>query len=311
MCLSYESSKDLSFCTVRSRLPFPVMCTDTRLYLSIKGINGRELPDRFHREKPHSYPKINYQNTKVFKPTAFTYHMKAEHGDPKDIKCTEHKDCQAKEPKKLHNAFTLSQHINDHKVNAKGKEIKQPCDHSDCRGLTKQPTDTPNALSRTAVSSHHISRIKPRVSVKPHVSSPVPFGQAFFYQAAAVIERVWSQIYQRKTGDISKNPFATVLPDSWALSYTFISSGAEIIKTQYYDTSVAYCNRTSRYLKSVREYRETSLSKPLLPIPRLYFRRSERRVRVPGQRVHPQPCKDFTHIHFGGKNKEQKPECVD
>ena len=165
--------------------------------------------------------------------TAFTYHMKAEHGDPKDIKRTEHKDCQAKQPKKLYNAFTLSQHINDRKANAKGKENKQPCDHSDCRGRTKQPTDAPTALSRTAVSSHRISRIKSHVSVKPYVSDPVPLGQAFLHQAAAVIERVWSQIRQYKTGYFSKKPFALALLNSWALLSTSVSSGAEIIKTQY------------------------------------------------------------------------------
>lgn len=113
---------------------------NARLYLSIKGVNGRELPDKFYCEKPQSCPEIGCQNTKVFKPKEFTAHMKAEHGDPKNIKCTEHKVCQAKEPKKLYNAFTLSHHIADYKQQAKIRDNKQPCNHSDCRGLTKQYT---------------------------------------------------------------------------------------------------------------------------------------------------------------------------
>lgn len=106
--------------------------------LSVRVNNGREQPDKFYCEQPQTCPEIGCQNTKVLKPESFTAHMRAEHGDPKDIECTEHKVCQAEEPKKLYNAFTLSKHISDYKAYAKQMENKQPCDHSDCRGLTKR-----------------------------------------------------------------------------------------------------------------------------------------------------------------------------
>ena len=108
-----------------------------------------------------------------------------------------------------------------------------------------EPTDTPTALSRTAVGSHRISR------VDPHVSDLIPFGQAGFHQVATVLGRCWSLIRQYNTRDFSENIFAL---------YAFVSSGARFIKTQYYDTSVAYCDRTFRYLKAAREYEESLLS---------------------------------------------------
>lgn len=140
MCLLLQNWKGLFFSTVCSCLPFLVMCADAPLYLSIKAFHKRELPNKFYCEKPQTCPEIGCQSTKIFKPRNFTVHMKAEHGDPKDIKCTEHKVCQAKEPKKLYNAFTLSRHIIEYNAGVKQKEKKQPCDHSDCRGLTKQRT---------------------------------------------------------------------------------------------------------------------------------------------------------------------------
>lgn len=57
--------------------------------------------------------------------------MRAEHGDPKDLECTKHEACGAKNPKNLYNTFTLGQHISHF-------DSKQLCGHPDCGGATNR-----------------------------------------------------------------------------------------------------------------------------------------------------------------------------
>lgn len=96
--------------------------------------SGRPLPDRFYCKKPQQCPEPGCQSTTTFEPRTFTKHMQREHGDPKDLECTEHEACQAKEPKTLYNAFSLRQHIYSQNRNSR----KQPYDHHDCHGSSKQ-----------------------------------------------------------------------------------------------------------------------------------------------------------------------------
>lgn len=52
--------------------------------------------------------------------------MMAEHGDLKDLECTGHETCRARESRSLYNAFTLYLYINHVKVKSdvkvKGKQ---------------------------------------------------------------------------------------------------------------------------------------------------------------------------------------------
>ncbi len=65
--------------------------------------------------------------------------MRSEHGELKNMECTEHEACRTKEPRKHDNASTLQEHMNSVKpksdIKAKGK---QPCGHNDRRGGTEQ-----------------------------------------------------------------------------------------------------------------------------------------------------------------------------
>lgn len=56
------------------------------------------------------------------------------------MECTEHEACKTKEPRHFYNAFTLHLHMNQVKAKSNAKANKQPCNHDDCRGETKQYT---------------------------------------------------------------------------------------------------------------------------------------------------------------------------
>ena len=84
-----------------------------------------------------------------------------------------------------------------------------------------------------AVSPYHIPR------VKSHGPGPVPFVQAIYHQAVAVLGRAWTQICPYKIRDTSDSPYALALLDRLALSSTSVLSGAKFVKREYYDTFVA------------------------------------------------------------------------
>ena len=64
--------------------------------------------------------------------------MRSEHGELKNMECTEHEACRTRDPRNLFNAFTLHLYMDQAKAKSDIKaKAKQPCGHDDCRGAAE------------------------------------------------------------------------------------------------------------------------------------------------------------------------------